>query len=207
MPDGARQVLKKGRQASRGRNAPVRDQPRPRQARHPFAAWLIPRVPARCCAPCSRQGRPDCRRPATACTVLGPLRAVRVPHGDHGGPFRFAVVVVLAGIATHALFFHRVALSFKQAVLPGLSRHKAGRVRGASHCVSRAQARPFYSTLPFITGPAVMVLAHRVTRASALIERHAPCYGERTQRGDGLVTQPGENTHDYSQPNNFHERL
>lgn len=79
VPGGARPVLKKGRQASRGRNAPVRDQPRPRQTRHPFAAWLIPRVPARCCAPCRRQSRPDSRRPATACTVLGPLRVVGVP--------------------------------------------------------------------------------------------------------------------------------
>ncbi len=79
MPGGARPVLKKGRQVRWGRNAPVRDQPRPRQTRHPFAAGLIPeslhgaahpaagsecrttvalRLPARCWARCAESETP-----------------------------------------------------------------------------------------------------------------------------------------------------
>jgi len=45
--------LTKGHPPCRCRNAPVRDQPRQRQAASPFAAGLIPEDPARQCLPCS----------------------------------------------------------------------------------------------------------------------------------------------------------
>ena len=82
-----------------------------------------------------------------------------------------------------------------------------------SHFVCEGQSLSFYSTVPHITGPAVLPVRVRwrapvwqVTRPSLLVELHATRYGEELSETMKL-TNPGDAHHDHINPTNFHDRL
>lgn len=149
-------MLNKGHCPLCSRNAPS-SQPRPRQAQHPLAAGLIPLACTVLLHPA-----PEARRLATASAVLWPARADLEALCACGVcSCRGGCWVAIASLSSfawlHSSSSRQCCAGFR-GIKPFVSR--------PSHFVCEGQSLPFYSTLPLITGSAVLPVRGRLPRPS-----------------------------------------